>query len=472
MEAVRARLLGNYGGHILLRGVESLPAGHCLEVTPNGINRSRWWRTLDHLVSVPQDTKKQAEEFRELLFDACRLRLRCDVPVATSLSGGLDSSSVLCSLARSQQERTVPRQAPEWRRAFIAGFPGTSQDETVYASLAASAAGAQPIIRHFKGGDFRDQAGSYLGHFDEIGNLNGIAPWALYREMRRNGIVISLDGHGGDELLGGYGLHVLIALFKGGGILLEPRRSMDLIHTLHRMYDFDNPEKPRGRAVMAALTLPGVHSILRRIPAVGSGQRRLAEVIKTHSFDPGADSSVIDPVEERAIEELGPLTAALYHSFHRHSLPRILRNFDLYSMAHGVEVRMPLLDWRVVCYGFSVPDTSKVSNGYTKHLLREAMNGVVPEQIRLRRQKLGYNSPVPHWLNDGLEEWVWNEVNHPEFIKTDLWDGRRLQDIVRRKRQTVSPWDPQDARTLMLAITCNWWLTRWLKGNGARLAEM
>src|SRR4029077_11492723 len=86
IQALKARLAGNFNDHVLLRGVECLPSGHCFEVTAKNIRRWRWWNTLDHLVTVPRDLAKQAEEFRELLFDACRVRVRSDVPLATSLS--------------------------------------------------------------------------------------------------------------------------------------------------------------------------------------------------------------------------------------------------------------------------------------------------------------------------------------------------------------------------------------------------
>ena len=150
-EALRARLAGDRAGHVLLRGVDSLPPGHCLEVTRNGVLRRRWWNTLDHLVAVPDDLEEQAEEFRRLLFDACTLRVRSDVAVASSLSGGLDSSSVVCALAAAQAHGSTERQAPHWRRAYIAGFPGTVQDETTHAVSAARAcrrdARSPPVLR-------------------------------------------------------------------------------------------------------------------------------------------------------------------------------------------------------------------------------------------------------------------------------------------------------------------------------------
>lgn len=463
-QALEARLMGNFSEYILLRGVESVPPGHCLEVTAEGTRRWRWWNTLDHLVSVPQDIAKQAEEFRELLFDACRLRVRSDVPAATSLSGGLDSSSVLCSLAAAQECGGADRQAPDWKRAFIAGFPGTPQDEVMYATLAAERAGAIPVVHQFSGDDFRAHLDAYLYQYEEIGGLSGVASWALYREMRREGVIVSLEGHGGDELLAGYDLHILLALMRSRGIMAAPCRTLDLLDTLQHMHGAGSPERP-NKAVLAALTIPGVHAVARYLRP---SQRLLAEAIRRHSFDPTTATDEATRVEEQAIDALGPLTGALYRSFHRHSLPRILRNFDVYSMGHGVEARMPLLDWRVVCYGFSVPDESKAARGYAKRLLREAMRGVLPEAVRLRRDKLGYNAPVAYWLDRGLGDWFWSELNDREFLRSELWDGPALLALARAKRRSGTPWRPEEARQLALTVTAHWWQTRWLRGSISR----
>ncbi|HYB70304.1 MAG TPA: asparagine synthase (glutamine-hydrolyzing) [Candidatus Bathyarchaeia archaeon] len=462
-QVLEARLADNFDERVLLRGVECVLPGHCLTVTPNGARRRRWWSTLEHLVRVPQDVATQAEEFRELLFDACRLRARSDVPMATSLSGGLDSSSVLCALARSQQRGGGDRQAPEWRRAFIAGFPGTPQDETRYATLAADRAGATPVVHQFSGDEFAEHIDAYLYQFEEIGGLFGVAAWALYREMRREGIIVSLEGHGGDELLGGYDLHVLLALMGGRGLVAAPGRTLDLIDTLYHL----QPEISPKRAVLAALTIPGVRAIARHLPVARRRERLLAQTVRRHSFDPATVIDEAARVEEQAIDALGPLTGALYRSFHRHSLPRILRNFDVHSMGHGIEVRTPLLDWRLVCYAFSVPDESKVAGGYTKRLLREAMRGVLPEPVQLRRAKLGYNAPVAQWLHDGLGEWLWDEVNDPEFLRSELWDGRALLGLTRAKRDSRAPWHRDEAHRATLAVTAHWWQTRWLRGAGS-----
>jgi asparagine synthase (glutamine-hydrolysing) len=104
-----------------------------------------------------------------------------------------------------------------------------------------------------------------------------------------------------------------------------------------------------------------------------------------------------------------------------------------------------------------------VSGGYTKRLLREAMRGVLPEPVRVRRDKLGYNAPVAHWLDHGLGEWLWSELNDPEFLRSELWDGRALLALARAKRESGSAWQPAEARRVALAVSAHWWQTRWLR---------
>ena len=458
-----ARLSDTLSRNTLLQTVESVPPGHWFEVTRGGVRRQRWWNTLDHLVSAPANIEAQAEEFRELLFDACRLRMRCDVPQATTLSGGLDSSSVLCSIAAIKREfGRTGQYFPEAHRAFIAGFPGTPQDEVSHALLAAGHAGAIPCVRPLPGDDLRADVEAYLYQFDDVGGLYGMGAWALYRQMRREGVVVSLDGHGGDELLGGYVMHIQEALTRSAGFAAEPRRTLDLINTLIPMFDPAQPYRPPNKALMAALTVPFVRSFARRIPMAWPGRRGFAGVL-LQVGNPSAASDTKPSNEEKAIDALGPLNSALYRSFHTKLLPRILRNFDAHSMGHGVEVRMPLLDWRVVRYAFSLPDESKAAGGFAKRLLREAMRGLMPEPIRLRREKVGFNVPVEDWITKGLKEWLWDEVNDQEFLRSELWDGRGLLALASEKRRSKRPWHPDEAHMICLAVTANWWRTRWLR---------
>jgi asparagine synthetase B (glutamine-hydrolysing) len=117
--------------------------------------------------------------------------------------------------------------------------------------------------------------------------------------MRRRGVIVSLEGHGGDELLAGYGLHILLALMRSRGLLVTPRRTLDLIDTLQNMYGAGQPERP-NKAVVAMLTIPAVRAVARHLRR---SQRTLADTIRRHSFDPSTTSNDAR-VEEQAIAGL------------------------------------------------------------------------------------------------------------------------------------------------------------------------
>ncbi len=102
----------------------------------------------------------------------------------------------------------------------------------------------------------------------------------------------------------------------------------------------------------------------------------------------------------------GALNRRLYRMFHSTTLPTILRNFDRLSMAHGIEVRMPFMDWRLVTYTMALPEASKSADGMTKVMARRAMANLMPESIRTARRKVGFNSPMPEWLNGPLAGWT------------------------------------------------------------------
>ncbi|MFM8392422.1 MAG: asparagine synthase (glutamine-hydrolyzing), partial [Acidobacteriota bacterium] len=198
----------------LLRGVKRLLPGHSIEVRRGSIRIERWWRTLDHLPVPPAKLHEQAEAFRELFLDACRLRLRSDVPVATCLSGGLDSSAVLCTLAhldRTGHGRTQ-RTASSWQRAFVATFPGTPSDEERFARLAIEHSGADPRYRPMAATAAVNELEKIIYDFEEITATLPAPIWSIYLELRREGVVVSLDGHGADELLGGYTHYTQAAL--------------------------------------------------------------------------------------------------------------------------------------------------------------------------------------------------------------------------------------------------------------------
>jgi asparagine synthase (glutamine-hydrolysing) len=153
------------------------------------------------------------------------------------------------------------------------------------------------------------------------------------------------------------------------------------------------------------------------------------------------------------------LNRRLYRMFHSTVLPTILRNFDRVSMAHGIEVRMPFMDWRLVAYTMALPQTSKSSDGYTKMVARRAMEGRMPESIRMGRRKVGLNSPMPEWLNGPLSGWAAAllDRNVPAFA--ELVDEVRLRKTFDRLTASKT-WDWESVGRIWPYLNAKWMMAR------------
>jgi asparagine synthase (glutamine-hydrolysing) len=412
----------------LFAKVKRLQAGHCMTVQDGRIVIKRWWSTVRHLPDVPKSEDDRAERFGELFRDAVAIRMRSDVPIGTSLSGGFDSSAVLCSMASIEREGVGERGAAGWRHAFVASFPGLDHDERPFAEMAAEWAGVAPTILDIGNNDVLSDVEQALASLDDVYIGLPTAIWRLYREMRRGGVVVSLDGHGADELMGAYSQQNQALAF---GVRNLIARMAPVDSRLATAVDF-------ARALMLERQgLAFLRGWLTDLPA------RLSTVGDRDEL-PG---------------EWGGLNRRLYRMFHGTVLPTILRNFDRLSMAHGVEVRMPFLDWRVVTYVMALPDESKSEGGLTKIIARRAMKGKMPEAIRVQPRKIGFNSPMPSWLNGPLGPWVADILSRRVPAFEDIVDENALRAAVERFGSTKT-WTWNSAGRAWPYLHLKWLLAR------------
>jgi asparagine synthase (glutamine-hydrolysing) len=431
-EVARRLLLDPFGvegsQETLFASVRRLQAGHCMTVRQEGIAVRRWWTTVEHLPEVPRSEEDRVARFGELFRDAVSLRMRSDVPIGTSLSGGFDSSAVLCTMAGIERGGIGPRGAKAWRHAFVMSFPGLSNDERPLAEMAAAWAGVVPRILEIGRDDALEDIDQALQSLDDVYIGVPTAIWRLYREMRRAGVLVSLDGHGADELMGAYSQANERLAFEVRNLA---SRAAQFSSSLEHALDF---------ARAAVLDWKGhlyLRDGLRRVPA------RLPTV---------GDRDELP-------KEWGALNRRLYRMFHGTVLPTILRNFDRLSMAHGVEVRMPFLDPRLVTYTMALPDSSKTESGLTKIVARKAMTGRMPESLREQRQKVGFNSPMPEWLNGPLSEWIESLLAKPVPAFEELVDGPALGAEIRRLSKSKS-WNWVSAGRLWPYLHLKWFLGR------------
>jgi asparagine synthase (glutamine-hydrolysing) len=371
----------------LFRGIDSVSAGECLAITPEGTRRWRWWKTTDHLIDVPRRFSDRVDRYRELLSDAVRIRLRTDVPTALSLSSGLDSSSIYAlwhELLRRGEATSGTEERQMMPMPFIAAFPGTAIDESGEALRLVQRFDDEAHLVAVTPERFRENVEEVTWHQESlVWSAAVIAYHELYRAMSQQGVRVVLEGHGSDEVLGGYPQFARVVVgdaLRHGRLLRAWGGALAYSRSRGPMYD-------------EQATSP-----LRVIASAVAQKLRPKPAAPRHLFDRDFIGwpEVPEPADD--VRAFSPLKRTLHGAFHARILPAILRVFDRASMAHGVESRAPFLDWRLVTYAFSLPDTDAIGRGWTKRIQREAMRGVLPPPTVWRKRKIGFALPLPQWF--------------------------------------------------------------------------
>ena len=349
--------------------VQRLPPAHIASWTAGeGLKMRRWWEPAT--VDVPREPTAAARRLRELLRDSVALRLRSDVPVGTSLSGGVDSSAIVGVSSELLGDHR--------RHAFTATFPGFERDEWAYAEAVASSAGV--VCHHAvrpEMPDLLDDLPALVADQEEpFGSTSIYAQWRIMRAAREADVVVLLDGQGADELFGGYpGIEGWVLRSQG------PRAALAAVLHDPRLAEALGIAYSSGRAP---------HVVARRYRL-----RRASPYVDPCVARDAADRSDAAPDWMAAGS---PLRCELLTQAFRTSLPQLCRFADRDSMAFGVELRLPFLDPHVAEFALSLDAGLLYRDGVTKRVLREAVRGLVPDVVLDRRDKVGFETPQDHWF--------------------------------------------------------------------------
>ncbi|QNA44988.1 asparagine synthase (glutamine-hydrolyzing) [Lacibacter sediminis] len=370
----------------IINGIHKFPVG-CYAVYKNGeLKISRYYFPEQLLEQKPahKSFNEAVEQFRELFESSCTLRMRSDVPVGSALSGGIDSGYVVSTLGK------LGFGKKGGYTALVSSFPGSVLDETKEALQVAANAGVPAVRVEVEPSLEPDYILRTVYEFEEMYLTSPISFFQSYKGFREKGIVVTLDGHGGDELFGGYPFDLDIKLKDDFPNIMKMRRTLT---TIHNMYGYD------GEIELKEAWLHFKSELRKKIKEK-----------KTLSI----------------FEEEKHYQAKLFHSTFKGILPTLLRNYDRYSMHAGVEVRMPFLDYRIIEFAFTLPNDYKVRNGFSKAIVREAAKGIVPEHILRNKLKSGWNSPMGEWLAGNWKQWLLDEVHSTAFNNCDLIDKRKV----------------------------------------------
>lgn len=426
--------LGRYdrGGETFFQDIHRLPPACCMTVnvrTGAVSAPEAYWRP-DLSVRSPLSFKAAAAHLRELFLDSVRLHLRADVPLGVALSGGIDSSAVACAVRHLQPETEL--------HTFSFLAKGSPLSEEYWADLVVKRTNA---IRHTVEVApcelARDFTALIRGQGEPFGSTSIYAQHRVFRLVRECGIKVTLDGQGADELLAGYfgypGQRLASLLLQG-----KPKAAWNFLRAKAQW-----PGSSLGSTLRRSIgeftpvwLLPMALRLAGRTPAPDWLDM---DALK----QAGARFSVQDERRSKFSACQDRVRQILAYQLTWEGLQHLLRHGDRNSMAFSVESRVPFLTREMADFCLSLPEEYLIDmNGRTKSVFREAMRGIVPDEILDRRDKIGFETPESDWLS-ALAPWVEEALAsgyHVPYFRSDKARGEWREILAGKRRFDGRAW--------------------------------
>ena len=401
--------------------IEHVPPGSVFEVSADGrISERRFW-------TIPAGTRdlasgSPAQEFSRLFSDAVHLRLRSDVPVGVSMSGGLDSTSVMCVMATALANGGGDLR-PQPVRAFCYLSPDFDESKYIAATLKQTGAELHPV--DIDPARMWDGLESFVWHHDEpVHSMTAMVGYEVYRTAANAGVKVVLGGQGADETAAGYPSYfrVLWQDLAASGAWLQLRREIGVYAQAHG--------QPVSRLLEQAVR-GMLGTTLRKVSAYRQrAAMREAARLGANPWFTGDVKAQLHRTEPPATD----LRGALQWAVERAPLPIYLRVEDRNSMAHSVEARLPFMDYRLVEFLFSLPSYWKLRGELNKFVLREGMRGIIPEVVRERVDKMGFPTSARDWFAGVLYAPMRDLLASRHTRERGLYDVERIaRDLERHK---------------------------------------
>lgn len=365
-----------------------LPHSHYLivDVPSVEVSINRYYDIKHDVINTSITEEQAIEQFKQLMFTSVKRRLRSDVPVGSSLSGGLDSSLIVCLIDR------LIGGTGQVQKTFSAVFPGFAKDESKYIDTVVAATHAQASFVTPGADGLLADLNKVMYHQEEpIGSASIYVQYCVMQLARQHNVTVLLDGQGSDEILAGY--HFFFKRYFG-----------ELAGTDKDFFkrELDAYKQMAAINTVNANVYNGITSKLaiHFQKLAPKGEKLLADISELRS--PFFNKDFYYQYRKESFKNAdreNTLNQSLYSSVMKKGLQELLRYADRNSMAHSREVRVPFLSHELVDFLFTLPASFKIRNGWTKWILRQAFNDVLPPSICWRKDKIGYEPPQKSWLS-------------------------------------------------------------------------
>lgn len=372
-------------------------------------HEQQYW-SLEENITPRTVTEAQAiDEFRELLTDAVRLRLRSDVPVGCFLSGGLDSTSITCIAYHVLKQPIITFSG-------VTGDVKGVYDESEYIDSVVRHIDANAHYIHPDPADIFETVDEMLNYHDEpVCTITWYSLYLIAKKIRQENVPVMLNGHGGDEVVAGYWDYYQYNLYdlEQSGATEQREREIQAWHENHGR---DMGEIERYQEYIERLER-GESSEMSRFPDYSFCFQE--EVRQQYKRDWQPHIPVFSSW----------LTRRMYSDLMFETVQPVLRAEDRNTMSQSIESRSPFLDYRLAEFCFSLPNNLKIRNGVGKWILREAMKGILPEDVRTRKDKAGFIAPADEWFRTTNKQQIHDLINSEALQSRKVFNIEQLNVI-------------------------------------------
>ena len=386
----------DYCDETLFQGVYQVKPGGKLiyDLKSNEWSIKTWYHLSDKRKPIDIDFETASRMFSCLFEDAIKIRLRSDVKVGSCLSGGLDSSSIVCMMNELLKKEN---KASKQEVVFAVNHVG-KYDESAYVEAVVEHTG---VVKHVVEPNFEeviDKLNEIVWHQDEpFGSTSIIAQWDVYEKAREQGLIVMLDGQGADEYLAGYSSFQKV-YFRELLLTLKWKKLKTALNKYKKSYNhyYYSPYRDLIDVVISRVVPEDKMNRIKGKIKHLIGKHERTDFIKDYQHY--ADNVYL---ESRSITT--NLSDETISEMMHTSLPKLVHHQDRNAMAHSIESRAPFLDYRLVEFVFNLPSDYKVNLGITKYVMREGLKNVIPTIIRDRMDKLGFATPQDVWIKQNRQ---------------------------------------------------------------------